>query len=64
MKGSKKLQDIFVDAHIPARKRPNWPIITDSEKILWVPNLLTSAQSSVLQTTQTVIELTLSHPEE
>ncbi len=64
MKGSKKLQDIFVDAHIPARKRPNWPIITDTEKILWLPNLVTSDQSAVLQTTQTIIELTTCHPEE
>lgn len=35
--GSKKLQDIFVDAKIPAAQRPNIPIFECGEAIVWVP---------------------------
>ncbi|MEI6581832.1 MAG: tRNA lysidine(34) synthetase TilS [bacterium] len=41
MKGTKKLQDIFVDAKIPRHIRGHWPVVvTASNEIVWVPNLV------------------------
>ena len=41
MEGSKKLQDIFVDAKIPRHLRGVWPIVVNSSnEVVWVPNLV------------------------
>ena len=41
MQGSKKLQDIFVDAKIPRHLRSHWPVVvTSGNEIIWVPNLV------------------------
>lgn len=37
--GSKKLQDLFVDAKIDKEKRLTWPIIYLGREIIWVPKL-------------------------
>jgi tRNA(Ile)-lysidine synthase len=37
--GRGKLQDIFVDAKVPARLRDSWPIFALDEAVLWVPGL-------------------------
>jgi len=38
--GSKKVQDVFVDAKIPRSRRDVWPLVTDSGgRILWIPGL-------------------------
>ncbi|NIT34994.1 MAG: tRNA lysidine(34) synthetase TilS [candidate division Zixibacteria bacterium] len=37
--GRKKLQDIFVDAKVPAGERRRWPVICEGLNILWVPAL-------------------------
>lgn len=38
--GSKKVQDIFVDAKIPRSQRDVWPLVTDGgDRILWIPFL-------------------------
>lgn len=36
--GSRKLQDLMVDARIPRPERPNWPVLTDANgTILFIP---------------------------
>jgi tRNA(Ile)-lysidine synthase len=41
MKGSKKLQDVFVDAKIPRHLRGHWPVVVNaSNEVVWVPNLV------------------------
>lgn len=41
LNGSKKLQDVFVDAKIPRHLRSYWPIVvTASNEVVWVPNLV------------------------
>lgn len=35
----RKLQDIFVDAKIPARLRDRWPVVTVADAPIWVPGL-------------------------
>lgn len=40
LNGSKKLQDVFVDAKVPRHLRTRWPIVvTASNEVVWVPNL-------------------------
>lgn len=40
MKGSKKINDIFIDLKIPTEDRNTWPILVDSNnEILWLPGL-------------------------
>jgi tRNA(Ile)-lysidine synthase len=39
MTGSKKLQDIFVDAKIPQEKRRALPIVATEDEVLWIPGL-------------------------
>ncbi|HEU5287491.1 MAG TPA: tRNA lysidine(34) synthetase TilS, partial [Candidatus Limnocylindria bacterium] len=36
---SRKLQDLFVDAKVPARLRDTWPIVALDDAVLWVPGL-------------------------
>lgn len=37
VKGSKRLQDIFVDLKIPAARRGSWPIVCAGDEIAWIP---------------------------
>lgn len=37
--GTKKVQDIFVDAKVDREERKRWPIITHKEEIIWIPLL-------------------------
>jgi tRNA(Ile)-lysidine synthase len=39
MAGSKKLQDIFVDAKIPREKRRALPVIATEDEVLWIPGI-------------------------
>lgn len=37
--GTKKVQDVFVDAKVDREERMRWPIITHDEEIIWIPLL-------------------------
>lgn len=37
--GHKRLQDLFVDAKVPAAERDGWPVVVTGATILWVPGL-------------------------
>jgi len=51
--GTKKLQDLFVDAKVPSIHRLQYPIICDQERLIWVPGIrrsnvaLVSSQTKV-----------------
>jgi tRNA(Ile)-lysidine synthase len=36
---SKKLQDLFTDAKVPAERRARWPVIGTADGVWWVPGL-------------------------
>ncbi len=36
---NRKLQDLFVDAKVPARLRATWPVVALDDVVLWVPGL-------------------------
>jgi len=37
--GSRKLQDIFVDAKVPREERDAWPLVFAGERLAWVPGV-------------------------
>ncbi|WP_241158329.1 tRNA lysidine(34) synthetase TilS [Cohnella candidum] len=48
LNGTKKVQDMFVDAKIPRSMRDEWPLVADAEgRILWVPGLRRSGIARV-----------------
>ena len=38
-RGSRKLQDIFVDARVPREDRDTWPLVFAGESVAWAPGL-------------------------
>ena len=42
MSGSKKLQDVFTDALVPAPLRRTWPVLVIEDTVIWVPGLARS----------------------
>ena len=40
-----KLQDVFVNAKIPARLRDSWPLVTLDEEVIWAPGLTPAPRS-------------------
>ena len=42
-RGSRKLQDIFVDAHVPREDRDAWPLVFSGDRLAWVPGLAVDA---------------------
>ena len=42
-RGSRKLQDIFVDARVPREERDGFPLVFAGEKLAWVPGLAVDA---------------------
>lgn len=61
MKGSKKLQDVFVDKKIPAAQRRRAVAVCDEEKILWVVGVTASEACRVTDKTKRVIRLYALH---
>jgi len=41
--GTRKLQDIFVDAKVPREDRDGWPLVFAGERLAWVPGLAVDA---------------------
>jgi tRNA(Ile)-lysidine synthase len=42
-RGTRKLQDIFVDARVPREERNTWPLVFAGEKLAWVPGVAVDA---------------------
>jgi tRNA(Ile)-lysidine synthase len=45
-RGTRKLQDIFVDARVPREERDQWPLVFAGEKLAWVPGIALDADSA------------------
>jgi tRNA(Ile)-lysidine synthase len=48
-RGSRKLQDIFVDARVPREDRDGFPLVFAGEKLAWVPGLAVDADLAARQ---------------
>lgn len=42
-RGTRKLQDIFVDAKVPREDRDSWPLVFAGDRLAWVPGLAVEA---------------------
>jgi tRNA(Ile)-lysidine synthetase-like protein len=42
-RGTRKLQDVFVDARVPREDRDRWPLVFAGEQLAWVPGLAVDA---------------------
>lgn len=58
MRGSKKLQDFFVDCKIPRERRKQIPLLCDAEKICWIVGLRLDERVRVQNSTQRVLVVT------
>lgn len=43
-RGSRKLQDIFVDARVPREERDGWPLVFADGRLAWVPGVAVDAE--------------------
>jgi len=55
--GTKKLQDIFVDAKTPRHHRDAVPLVCDDQGILWVTGLCLDERAEVTPETQRTLRL-------
>jgi tRNA(Ile)-lysidine synthetase-like protein len=42
--GTRKLQDIFVDAKVPREERDAWPLVFAGERLAWVPGIAVDSE--------------------
>ncbi|HEX2645667.1 MAG TPA: tRNA lysidine(34) synthetase TilS, partial [Candidatus Dormibacteraeota bacterium] len=42
-RGTRKLQDLFVDARVPREERDAWPLVFAGDRLAWVPGLAVDA---------------------
>ena len=42
-RGTRKLQDIFVDARVPREERDGWPLVFAGDRLAWVPGVAVEA---------------------
>jgi tRNA(Ile)-lysidine synthase len=55
--GSKKLQDLFVDARIPARERDRVPVLEDAGRVCWVAGMRPDERVAVGPETTEILAL-------
>jgi tRNA(Ile)-lysidine synthase len=56
MSGSKKVKDIFIDAHIPKRARKNHPLLCDGDDIVWIMGIRTAEKYKIKNNSINIIE--------
>ena len=59
MKGTKKVQDVFVDEKVPLSERARIPIVCDERGIIWVAGVKRSARAPITGTTASAVRITL-----
>ncbi|MHC1724524.1 MAG: tRNA lysidine(34) synthetase TilS [Syntrophobacteraceae bacterium] len=59
MKGTKKLQDFFVDSRVPKEERQRTALLCDSEKICWVAGLRMDDRVKVTAETTSIVQARL-----
>ena len=44
---TKKIQDIFVDAKLPAKLRATWPMVAGDQGVIWIPGIALSERMKI-----------------
>jgi tRNA(Ile)-lysidine synthetase-like protein len=60
-RGSRRLQDLLVDARVPQALRDAWPIVATPEAIVWVAGLRAAAGYQATPESQAIIKIRLTH---
>ena len=58
--GPRKLQDFFVDSHIPRWLRPHLPLVTDAGAVIWVAGLRVAESVKARPASKTLLEIEVS----
>lgn len=62
MQGTKKLKDFFIDVKLPEALRPQIPLITDKDGIIWVGGMRLSEKASITNETESVLLVNIIRP--
>ena len=57
--GTRLLSDLFIDRKIPRPYRAGWPVLCDSEGIVWVPGLAVAHRVRVTEETERLLHLAM-----
>jgi tRNA(Ile)-lysidine synthase len=57
MRGTRKVQDIFVDRKLPRARRERFPVVTVGDTIAWLPGLARAQCALVGNSTETVLRI-------
>lgn len=55
--GTRKLQDVFTDKHVPADARDRVPVVINDQHIVWVPGLVLDRRVAVTRETTGIVHL-------
>ncbi|HEU4324754.1 MAG TPA: tRNA lysidine(34) synthetase TilS [Roseiflexaceae bacterium] len=61
--GSKRLQDLFVDARVPRALRDAWPVVVAGDAVVWVAGLRAGARFRASAGTHQILRIYLSGPD-
>ncbi|WP_167747162.1 tRNA lysidine(34) synthetase TilS [Cohnella luojiensis] len=65
LNGTKKVQDMFVDAKVPRSRRDKLPLLVDGKgRLLWIPGMRRSSHALVTADTRKTLRITLEHSRE
>jgi tRNA(Ile)-lysidine synthetase-like protein len=59
LRGTRKLQDIFVDAKVPRAARASLPVVVCGEQIVWLPGYRVARDWAVADPAQRALQLCL-----
>lgn len=57
MRGTRKVQDIFVDRKLPRARRGSFPVVTVGGEIAWLPGLVRGECALVTKATETIVRV-------
>lgn len=57
MRGTRKVQDVFVDRKLPRARREGFPVVTVGDAIAWIPGLARADCALVTKATETVLRV-------
>ncbi|MFC5530032.1 tRNA lysidine(34) synthetase TilS [Cohnella yongneupensis] len=64
LNGSKKVQDMFVDAKVPRYRRDRVPLLVDGEgRVLWIPGMRRSRHALITANTKSTLRIAQLEPE-
>ncbi|NLE10112.1 MAG: hypothetical protein GX630_01295, partial [Actinobacteria bacterium] len=62
--GKRKLQDVLVDLHVPAKERAHVPLVVCGERIVWVGGLVLAEEGRINDATAAIVRLSLERRQE